>query len=219
MDPNDKIVLHYFPVNARGTLIRCMLDVSKVPYENKIISMEEWNSMEKPIEIYEYSFLPVLEYNEHKLSQCRAIQLFLAKKLGWFGSSACEEYEILNIIESEHDWFVPMAKFLFSMEKASKEEIEKQFKEFNTELIPWIFGVLEKKFVNKKGKYWVGDKLSLADIYASFLFVFFTHPTRAPFKETAYKTGPKLLAYGEELSKGDLAAYFQTGKFIKDAFY
>ena len=39
---NDTIKVHYFPLNGRVMVIRCMLDVAKVKYENVVHTFEEW---------------------------------------------------------------------------------------------------------------------------------------------------------------------------------
>ncbi len=194
-----------------------MLDVAKVPYENKMYEFEEWEKIEKPVKTFEYGFLPVLEYNNYALSQSGAITTWLGKKLGFMGSNAIEEYEILNILESNHDFFRPIGIFFWEADKLSDEEKGKKIKEFNEELIPWGCGVLERRFTNRKGKYFVGDKISVADMFISSIWQFFNHPTRKMLLEAVNKAAPKLMAFAGELCKNELKDHYETGNWMKDA--
>ena len=52
------VKLTYFNANGRVGLIRAMLCYKKVPFENKLITMEEWPKMK---ENFEFRQLPELE--------------------------------------------------------------------------------------------------------------------------------------------------------------
>jgi len=218
MDPNDSITLRYFPLNGRGVFIRCMLEVSKIPYTNKVIPFEEWGKMEKPSNIFEYGFLPVLEYNGKFMSQSGAIVLFLAKKLELYGSNDWEAYLINEIMATKDDFMPELGGLLFSRSKISDEEADKQIKNLNECTLPWILSILESKFVNRKGKYWVGDKVSVADIFAVYIhYLLFNKALKGALDEVAKKYAPKLLAHAEAMKTNELKDYFVNGSFYQDA--
>jgi len=220
MDKNDKITFTYFAGNGKGFFARCMLDVSKTPYTNKVVTYEEWEKMDKPINTYEYGFLPVLEVNGKAYSQAKAIDIFLAQKLGFLGSNAEEEYEINNILNTQEDFIIPIIKFFTSAPNLSKEETEKQLKNINEELLPWILAVLERKFVNRKGKYYVGDKVSLADIYmAAVHCVLFSKHCNKMFEAACLKHAPKFFEFAANLITKEFKDYFVNGNFNKESPY
>ena len=104
--------------------------------------------------------------------------------------------------------------------KLSKEEVEKKIKSFNDELLPWILAVLERKFVNRKGKYFVGDKLSIADIYISAVsFLLLGKVCNKMFEETCLKHAPKLFEFAENLKTNELKDYYVNGSFNKESPY
>ena len=43
----ENIKLTYFNMNGRVGLIRAMLCYKKIPFENKMITMEEWKTVKK----------------------------------------------------------------------------------------------------------------------------------------------------------------------------
>jgi len=191
---------------------RCLLDVTKTAYENKVFSIEEWNKMEKPSKIYEYGTLPVLEFNGRNMSQDHAIEIFLARKLGFLGSNPDEEYDILSIILSTEEFYKPIAKYGMAVfSKESKELLDKRVKEINDTILSSILPVFERRFTNKKGKYIVGDKLSLADIFMTWVIHLLFCPLRKGVFDSSKKFVPKLIEYVDNLRKNELKIFF-TGK-------
>jgi len=194
-----------------------MLDVSKTPYTNKDITFEEWGKMENKQSVYEYGFLPMVEYNGNKMSQTNAINHFFAKKLGYMGSNLEEEYQIHEIMCSNDDWILQVVGLAFA-DRTNKEAIAKKEKEINEQYLCWILPILEKKFVNRKGKYFVGDKLSLADINVSYLhFLLNSSIHNGAFNESIAKHAPKLMQFAGELRTNELKDHFVTGTFHKEA--
>ena len=56
----ENIKLTYFNANGRVCLLRAMLCYKKVPFENKMLTMEEWPNKKND---YEFHQLPELEVN------------------------------------------------------------------------------------------------------------------------------------------------------------
>ena len=102
----DKYILYYFKVNARGTIPRALLSHAKVNWEDRYINFDEWKEKYKPNkEFCEYGQLPILEYKGKFYAQSMAIELFLAKKFNFLGDNEDEEYEINNLLCSFEDVF------------------------------------------------------------------------------------------------------------------
>lgn len=214
MDPNDKIVLHYFPLNARAFASRCMLEITNTPYTNKVITPEDWAKLENKDKIYEFSFLPMLEYNDISMSQSRAIESFLAKRLGFLGSNDIEEYEINSWIASGEDLFKPLAGLIFYGDKMPKEKYESDMKEYQDVILPWIFGIYENRFTKRKGQYLVGNKLSAADIYASYVHEVLTNKFRnGIFDQAVSKYAPTFFNFAGNLRNNELKVFFEGPNF------
>merc|ERR1719213_1391114 len=96
------------------------------------------------------NLIPVIESGEFKLPQSKAIERYLAKKLGMFGSTLEEEGWVDAINEHVGD---------ISGAFEGKESDEKWFKE----TLPAYMKKLEKTLPGSSG-FAVGDKVSLADV-------------------------------------------------------
>ena len=72
----ENIKLTYFNANGRVGLLRAMLCYKKVPFENIMVTFEEWPKKKQE---YEFHQLPMLEVNGKKMTQTIAISLYLAR--------------------------------------------------------------------------------------------------------------------------------------------
>ena len=210
---NDTIKVHYFPLNGRVMVIRCMLDVAKVKYENIIHTFEEWGKMEKPSNVFEYGFLPVVEINGKSFSQRIAVTSYLGKKLGFMGSNAEEEYEILNYLSSFDDVAPELGGALFIQDKDAQQ---KRLKELADSYLSWILPIYERKFTSRTGKYLVGDKLSAADMIIAYLF-WFLRSQKEAWVPSMEKLTPTLSVWAEALLTNELKDNYD-GNFIKNTF-
>ena len=155
-----KYILHYFPVNGRGLIPRALLSYGKVEWTNHLIKPEEWASVKKS-GLCEYEQVPVLEVEGKKYSQSYAINLYLAEILHLMGKDSEENYQITNILMSFEDFMFPINKILYGEKVENKEELLKKA----GEKVKFFVEKFEKKYVGLgKGKYFLGDKITLADI-------------------------------------------------------
>ena len=208
----DTVKLYYFNLNARVTTARMMLDLAHVKYESIVLTFEEWGKMEKPVETFEYGFLPVLVVNGKAYSQRIAIEHYLGKRLGFFGSNAEEEYQIMNILAAFDDVCPDLSGAFFIKDK---EVQAKKFAELADRYLSWILPVFERKFTTRTGKYIVGDKLSVADMSLGYLFwLLRSQPAWSPSIE---KYAPKLGVWAEALFANELKETIDHS-FQKTAF-
>ena len=125
----EKYILYYFNVNARGCIARAILSYSKANWENKILEYSDFAQNYKfKKEICEYGQLPILEYKGKFYTQSMAIDLFLAKKFNLLGDTEDEEFEINNLLCSFEDIF-PLIHDRDQSKKAQMyEKVRRYFK-------------------------------------------------------------------------------------------
>lgn len=209
----DNYVLHYFPLNGRAALIRAMFDIKGVEFTERLITFEQWATLDKSE--FEYGFLPVLEVNGKRMSQTGAIETFLARKFGFYPQSFEDQAVVDEILSSRSDWLDAFVVYIFSQGKVPEEETKKQLKNLREETFPWIFNIYEQKFNKKKGKYFVGDSLTVVDIYFGLIHFFFFHDSRkGQFDDIATKYAPNLFKWAAELRENELKAFFSGKHFI-----
>ena len=106
MSSEEKYILYYFNVNARGCIARAILSYVKANWENKVIEYNDFlQNYKHKKEFCEYGQLPILEYKGKYYSQSMAIALFLGKKYNLIGDNEEQEYEINNLLCSFEDIF------------------------------------------------------------------------------------------------------------------
>ena len=155
-----KYILHYFPLNGRGLVPRAILSYKKAEWTNDLIKFEEWPSIKKS-GLCEYEQVPILEIGDKKYSQSYAIVLYLAETFNLMGKNPEENYQITNLLMSLEDFLAPINKILYGEKDDNKEELLKKA----GEKVKFFAQKFEKKYVELgKGKYFLGDKITLADI-------------------------------------------------------
>jgi glutathione S-transferase len=205
--------LYYFAGNWRGAVIRAILSYSGAKWENVHIAFGEQLNNLKSSGSLEYGSLPALEIDgcPNWLSQTLAIETYLAKKFNLLGENDCDLYEILNILSSREDLVKDLAGIAFpnEVQKAKFAEVVSAFK---TDKLPKILAAWEKKYQTKKGKYALGDKLTLADLFYAVIFEMLTDLSCTKdhgFGEVIAKDAPGLHAHVEALKKNELATFFK----------
>jgi len=155
-----KYILHYFPLNGRGLVPRAILSYKKAEWTNDLIKFEEWPSIKKS-GLCEYEQVPILEIGDKKYSQSYAIVLYLAETFNLMGKNPEENYQITNLLMSLEDFLAPINKILYGEKSDNKEELLKKA----GEKVKFFAQKFEKKYVELgKGKYFLGDTITLADI-------------------------------------------------------
>ena len=160
MSSEDKYILYYFNVNARGCMARALLSYVKANWENKVLEYNDFlQNYKQKKEFCEYGQLPILEYKGKYYSQSMAIILFLAKKYNLMGDNEDEEFEINNLLCSFEDIFPLIHDQSQDKKDAKYEKVRKYFKIYEDKYISHV------KENNGKKYYFSNDKFTLADIY------------------------------------------------------
>ena len=155
-----KYTLHYFGGNGRAMIARAVLSYVKADWTNVLIKKEDWPKI-KTSGLCEYEQVPVLEVDGKKYCESQAINLYLAEVFNLMGKDAEENYQITNLLMAFDDFMKPIVEFLFCPDQTKKEELKTKAEE----KLRFFFGKFEKRYVDLgKGKYFLGDKFTLADI-------------------------------------------------------
>ena len=145
----SKFTLHYFGGNGRAAIARAILSFAKADWTNDLIKREDWPKI-KTSGLCEYEQVPVLEVGEKKYCESNAINLYLAETFGLLGKNAEENYQINNLLMAAEDYSKVGIALYLCTDESKKPELKKN----------------EKRYVDLgKGKYFLGDKFTLADIF------------------------------------------------------
>ena len=157
----SKFTLHYFGINGRAAIPRAILSYAKVDWTNDLIKNEDWPKI-KTSGLCEYEQVPVLEIGEKKYCESIAINLYLAEKFDLLGKNAEENYQINNLLMTADDYSKVSKDFFICKDESKKPELKKKAED----KLKFLFERFEKKYADfGKGKYFLGDKFTLADIY------------------------------------------------------
>ena len=160
MSSEDKYILYYFNVNARGCMARALLSYVKANWENKVLEYNDFlQNYKQKKEFCEYGQLPILEYKGKYYSQSMAIILFLAKKYNLMGDNEDEEFEINNLLCSFEDIFPLIHDQNQDKKDAKYEKVRRYFKIYEDKYLKHVKENKGKKY------YFANDKFTLADIY------------------------------------------------------
>ena len=202
-----KYILHYFGANGRGALPRAILTYGKADWTNDIIKKEDWPKIKKS-DLCEFEFLPVLEVDGKKYCESLAINTYLAEKFDLMGRNPEENYQIYNLLNTFDDFNVQFRPFRLCEDESKKPELKKKA----IDRLKYFIGKFEKRYIELgKGKYFLGDKFTLADVYLGVSLLGFCEIVKEyPFKEA----GPNLGDLIERLKKNELKEFHEK-YFIK----
>ena len=167
---SSKYTLYYFPVNARATVARAILTYAKADWEDKRITHEEWPKM-KETDLFEFHQMPILVHNGKKMSQRIAIELYLLRQFNLYGKNIDEQYEIDNLLCTFDDLLPLLGKYVF---RCKDEKEKEETKKVLIEKVQFYVKKIEERYIKLgKGKYYLGDHFSGADIYIASVFPIF----------------------------------------------
>lgn len=162
MESNYK--LYYFDGNGRAVNMRAMLTYSKAQWEDVKISFNDWPAL-KTSGKYEFGQLPVLEVDGKLKSQTMAMELYLARRFNLLGSTAEDEYQILNVLCTRDDYSKHLYALLMPTEE-QKAKLEENVTNLKVNVLPDLLKALERRYLeNGQGNYFLGANFSLADIF------------------------------------------------------
>ncbi|XP_060070977.1 hematopoietic prostaglandin D synthase-like [Ylistrum balloti] len=194
--PSYKLI--YFPVRARGELIRLVFAVAGQKHEDEVITMDDWASLKPKMPTGQ---LPVLEVDGKQLSQSSAIVHYLAREFDMAGHSNLEQCLVTQVVETAADAFNEFYENYklqdVEKDKDKKEELKKVFV---NETIPKFARIFSTFMENSGGEngYFVGSKLTIADLAFHDIFTTFIY-----LNADALKDFPKLAANRQKVEEND----------------
>ena len=192
----ENIKLTYFNANGRVGLLRAMLCYKKVPFENKMITMEEWPNKKND---YEFHQLPELEVNGKKMTQTIAISLYLARQLNLYPKDIYLQYHVDSLLAIRDDITI-----LYRKIKQKNEEDYKAYKE----LIKLYLEKIEKRYEELgAGDYYLGKEISVADFFLGCMVMEFCYLIKD--EDVLSKYSPKINKLIVRLKENELKEYFE----------
>ena len=192
----ENIILTYFNANGRVGLLRAMLCYKKVPFENKMLTMEEWPNKKND---YEFHQLPELEVNGKKLTQTIAISLYLARNLNLYPKDIYLQYHVDSLLAIRDDITI-----LYRKIKQKNEEDYKAYKE----MIKLYLDRIEKRYEELgAGDYYLGKEISVADFFLGCMVTEFCYLIKD--EDVLSKYSPKINKLINRLKENELKEYFE----------
>ena len=192
----ENIKLTYFNANGRVGLLRAMLCYKKVPFENKMLTMEEWPNKKND---YEFHQLPELEVNGKKLTQTIAISLYLARNLNLYPKDIYLQYHVDSLLAIRDDITI-----LYRKIKQKNEEDYKAYKE----MIKLYLDKIEKRYEELgAGDYYLGKEISVADFFLGCMVTEFCYLIKD--EDVLSKYSPKINKLINRLKENELKEYFE----------
>ena len=203
--------LYYFNGNGRAIIIRAILYYSKSLFSDVKITKEDWTKL-KQTGKFESEELPVMEYKGKLYSQMHAIEQYLGYAFNLHGKNMEDEYSINCLLDSFDDLFTIFKHFTWPESEEDKEHIKDYEKAFKSKLAFFVT-MLEKKYKDK-GKYYLGDYFSLADIFITVVLTNFAD--KLDCDNIVKEQGPNISSLIERIKKNELKTFFDKG-YIKDS--
>lgn len=111
-DTKNKMKIIYFEARGRAEPARLMLELRGVPYDYEAVPVEMWMGPEgkaRALERTPFGQLPILEDGDFRLCQARAINQYIARKLGLYGETIEESARIDEVYETAAELMLEMA--------------------------------------------------------------------------------------------------------------
>lgn len=172
--------LNYFDIRGLAEVSRLLFAGSKVDYEDfrypltfgtpgdfSTIQRAEFEAAKEKGEFDSaLGKVPVLEYQGVKVGQSKAIERFIARKVGMMGSSEIEEFQI----DSLACHVIDIKDAYKAAKEAGKDDKEAAMTKWFGETLPEKLALVEKSLPDAPGPWLVGNKMSYADVtYYYFL--------------------------------------------------
>ncbi|NP_001165918.1 glutathione S-transferase S2 [Nasonia vitripennis] len=153
--PSYKVT--YFNIKGLAEPIRFLLNHGGVDFVDERMNEEDWKRI-KPTT--PFGQVPILEVDGKKINQSTAICRYLAKQFGLTGKDDWENLEIDAAVDTINDMRVKITSPHYEKVAEAKAQKIEQAKQ----VVPFILERLEEQ-VKRNGGYFVGGKLTWADLY------------------------------------------------------
>nr|XP_054773273.1 S-crystallin SL11-like isoform X1 [Lytechinus pictus] len=155
--------LTYFDCRYMFEMVRLMFAATDTEFEEDRLDMEYKQFKElKSTGKLPLGQVPILEVDGRLMIQSRAIQRYVAREVGMYGSNNLECSIIDEVTETFDELLADAAPWLYrEKDPEKKAELEKEYLE---EKGPRRLKYLEKKLESSGTGFFVGSKMTLADL-------------------------------------------------------
>ena len=154
-----------------------------------------------------------MEYEGKLYSQMHAIEQYLGYKFDLHGKNIEDEYQINCLLDSFDDLFTIFKHFTWPESEEDKEHIKDYEKAFKSKLAFFV-NILEKKYNKNKGKYFLGNYFSLADIFITTVLINFGEKLKC--ENIIKEQGTNIDELIQRIKNNELKTFFDKG-YIKDS--
>ncbi|EDV25616.1 expressed hypothetical protein [Trichoplax adhaerens] len=182
--PNYRLT--YFEARGRAELARYLFALADVSYEDVRVTSEEWKKIKGDSKA-PFGQLPMLEVDDKVLCQSDAIAVYLAREFGLAGKTSWDEYRVYVVQGAFGDAMTKIIGVHFEADETKKAEKQKDFSE---NFLPSWLSAVEKVYKEGGTSFFVGDSLTLADIY--FLIACETLQVFSQGSKDIFKSAPAL---------------------------
>jgi len=159
---NNEIKLYYFNARGKGEVIRWMLKLGDIPFEDIRMTKEEWGKMKSEVPTH---LVPMLQYKDKdgktvRICESWTIIRSIGRWKGWGGDTVEEQNQVDEVCEVFRDLWDSALKCRHESDPTRKAELQKRVKE---EVAPRVKGYLEAKLAANGGHHFIGKK-SLANV-------------------------------------------------------
>ncbi|KAK0063205.1 glutathione S-transferase 1 [Biomphalaria pfeifferi] len=155
--PNYKLT--YFDSRGRAELARVLFALAGQDFEDVRIQRQDWPALKASTP---FGQLPLLEIDGKIFAESVAIVTFLAKEFGYYGKNPLESLAIDQVVFLVQDAVNAAVRALIESPEDQRALLGKQFLE---EELPKYVALFEKLLVESGTGYFVGNSLTLADLY------------------------------------------------------
>ncbi|XP_067008302.2 glutathione S-transferase [Anabrus simplex] len=158
MAPKYKLI--YFNLRGLGEPIRFLFLYGGIAFEDNRIEYSDWPKVKHS---YPFPQLPILEVDGKPFPQGASIARYVAKQVGLTGKDDFEAMDIDSIVDTIVDLRIALKDFYCE----SDESVKQKKKDIAMkETVPSMLSKLDAR-VKENGGYFVGGKLTWADVYFS----------------------------------------------------
>jgi len=185
--------LSYFNAKARAELARFLFFAAGKEFEDERLESEQWKAAKPNTP---YGQLPILYVDQKPVNQSGAIARYLARELDMYGKGNMENTMCDVILETINDVWNDIIKHVF-MEKdeTKKAELGKKMKE---DTFPKFLNFMTKLLKENGGQFFVGSKLSVADL--AFFDMFEKITGNPAYGDAVFKGFPELLKHAQKVA-------------------
>ncbi|XP_068085137.1 glutathione S-transferase-like [Anabrus simplex] len=153
-----KYKLTYFNLRGIGEPIRFLFLYGGIDFEDIRIELEDWPKVK---ESTPYGKLPYIDVDGKRITQATAIARYVAKLVGLVGKDDLEDLEIDSVVDTIVDLKNVLVEYYFEKDEAIKQ---KKKDIAVKETVPQFLSKLDAR-LKENGGYFVGGKLTWADVY------------------------------------------------------